>query len=407
MEAEAAKANDAMKLLEDLLPSLKNKPKPFNVAEFLKGIDDNYEACVQLHASIRSHLAGYTKLIEQRTRFIKDGKDDWFRDRDGVGGKLKDNGVYKGLSKVLADGYVASICCPAKYGLNFVVNTDVIDVVDASTTWDSCALVKVPDPSIEEPKQQLRNEMRKWLEANRTNIDAAIKANVGRAEETNRKATVTTFKPGSTALLLPDSAFSIHPAISTLVYTKADLVSDARLCSWVVKGFRAVVSALSGSFLVMTIPPAVVLEHADLNEWLRRCESTDLAACSTWVLNEGDHLYIAFGHVPIFVHFHPKQLAKQPRGPQKSVDKKKPVHPWNSLGTIGVSVLLDSVKDPAHGHELVTHVKTQYDMASSWIPTDIKEEIAKTGWLGELGESTPVSVDGAAPELPNQNDTEA
>ena len=191
--------------------------------------------------------------------------------------------------------------------------------------------------------------------------------------------------------------FAIVPDVPPLCYSIGDLYGDSRLCAWPCKAFRALVTAISGSWLIMTIPPAMLLAHMDVKDWLLRCDSSDLSSCSTWKLEEGDSLFVAYGYLPLYIHYTKEQLAKQQRGPQaKEGKKKKAKHPWNSLGAISVNLLLDKGQDPQNDPEIVAHIISQYAAAAAWVPPEVKAAIESSGWCKAMSAQQPTVGVGAS-----------
>ena len=175
--------------------------------------------------------------------------------------------------------------------------------------------------------------------------------------------------------------------------------ADTRPCANVFKGIRSAATVLAGTYVVICVPPALLISHPDFHNWIKLAKSDELETCQAFVLGPGSTLFTAFGHLPMFFLVDEAGLQKQPRGgrQRRKAPAKALADTAARRGHYILQPLLDVSVDPTHSPELCTLVAAQYGEASGWLPADVRDLVARSDWAAAVqnaGRATSGGIDG-------------
>ena len=159
-------------------------------------------------------------------------------------------------------------------------------------------------------------------------------------------------------------------------------------------------TVLQGDFLVLGIPSAMSLEHADVHDFLKKADSNQLGSCQTWQLAPGDSLFVSFGTVPLPVHVVASNLEKQERGAKKRTTQEKAVN----RGTVIVSVLCDKTLDKTlYSPEVLSLAHAGFLRNQAYCWESVRARLRDSGYVASLDVGSASSVSASGGGLVGEN----
>lgn len=374
LEAEAVRAEKAQAHLVALRVAVAGAAKPFNIAEWHEKTKLATSDKQAAHAEVLSSIGAMKKMGKKVDEELEAGKAAWFRDRDLAQGKYKAGTMPRCSAKLFVDGWMTLQESPSRYGLNFQVNAMVASAEPVGDDfWEACRHI----PKFEEGMTGVPQRVGQWFRENQEQLKSAAKSNINKAKETGRKATLGWLDKPCMPFVDGDG-IAPEPGVHVSVYTIGDLYVDCRRCAWPFGAPRSMITAVDGTWLVITVPPKVHVAHTDLADWLGRVDSAALGECQTWHISPGESIYIACGWVPLLCQYVHGDITKQQRGPPQGGKKAKAT----KYGTIATTLFLDLKSDPQHDQSLNASMMSIWSANQPFMSPQIVE--ASASWKAAM-----------------------
>ena len=354
----------------------------------LKALLKRFEDCI---LDVVRYRTGILRLKMENVTKILEGKRSWRGGRDGYQKALKKSNIWAGVSKLFADHLMASESPPSKANLSFSFTERT------SSKEDELTLDYFREPRL------FPAACETWFGRS---CSEYIAKNTDRAAAATKKihTSMNDYKKLSGLMdFTSDTAFSWNPTdqgakaifeevctSKPVLWTTEELkVESSKASAWPFRGVRLVLHGLEGQHVIAIIPASDMLEHSNLQDWLKACKPEDISHLEVFIVPQGASLFVPFGSTPLIMGWSKTELkamreeAKDKRGPKaagaagtKSVPKRT---------SLAVNFCCSKVAETAVSSAVCHAVLAQWVANANKIPKDIATAEDIVQWRTYLG----------------------
>jgi len=296
LTADQQKAEQAVTSLKNLAKTLEDAGLLFDVADFRSKWDTEVRKVKEHCAALLGHVDGFSRLHNDASSAMKVAKGKWTDDRDVIVSKFRNKAVLGSLAKLFGDAVMAQREDPKKVGLDFPYNVNqmLLEVSDIGPMeyWSVCRLVPAPT---ENNKNAYSVRIKTFVDAHMAHIMKIQEANLASMRQTGGPGGVGDLQGYCLEFCERGKPWDLAAMPSTPVYTYEHYSCNPAASAWPFKGFRGIIHVISGTLLVVSVPPPSLVTHPDLTTWMKGADGVELAKhTETFIVQESSSLYIAF-----------------------------------------------------------------------------------------------------------------
>jgi len=349
----------------------------------------------EFQAAVKAVLRHKTAIDETIAR-SKKGKEEvarvWRQNRDKLRLFIESKGLHPVIAKLVADLLYSKVSPPEKSNVRLqiyspMVNLSEIAEVNKNTFSQPIHIVynaaALPD-SQHHLEQELATLFRENQQTAITKMRECVTCMIGPpavGQAIGALDLATEFKWNPADLASDDQWFNpikVRHALWTTWTEQGDLTVP----SWPFQRLAGFLVNFVGQFVVTVVDSATALEHGgDIQQYVIGMETNDLHKFPSYVLKEGDALWLPLGTIPIISS---QQMKVQAITSKVDLKERTTVGVQRHPSALGVQVCLDITADGAASPDLRRSVLASWVRAGDYLPPSWKQNAEIAQWKASL-----------------------